>query len=120
MKIGKDAHGYKASYYLEHIEVAKAFTPRRNLFCNQVHHLDMDTTNNVADNLIWVTPREHVHIHKEGARGEFTMMLKVLDEEREFCRDNGIRFERKIDINLLTTKIKKYYESKSRTVSHGK
>lgn len=118
--IGSKNHGTINESHKIHVEVANAFVQPRNLFCTQVHHLDMDKTNNVANNLIWVTPSEHHYIHNQARRGEYTTMMQVLEEEREFCRENGIRFERKIDINLLTSKIKKYYESKSRTVSHGK
>lgn len=120
LRVGGDFNGRKAEYFTEHVEVAMAFVPVRNVFCTHVHHLDMDIYNKVSDNLIHLTPSEHRHIHLEARHGEYTTMMKVLEEEREFCRENGIRFERKIDINLLTTKIKKYYESKSRTVSHGK
>ncbi len=120
LRVGGDFNGRKAEYFTEHVEVAMAFVPVRNVFCTHVHHLDMDIYNKVADNLIHLTPYEHRHIHHEARRGEYTTMMQVLEEEREFCRENGIRFERKIDINLLTTKIKKYYESRTRTDSHSK
>ncbi len=113
-RIGSKNRGtINESHYI-HVQVANAFVQPRNLFCTIVHHLDMDNRNNVRDNLIWVTPSEHQRIHKEGARGEFTTMLKVLEEEREFCRENGIRFSRKININQLKSKINEYYSQKSK------
>ncbi len=115
--IGSKKRGGTNEFHQIHTEVANAFIQKRNIFCTEIHHLDMDKVNNSADNLIWLTRSEHQRIHKEGARGEFTTMLKVLNEEREFCRENGIRFSRNININQLKSKINQYYSQKSKAQS---
>ncbi len=116
LRAGDHHNGCKPDLYFEHIEVANAFVPKRNIFCTNIHHLDMDKNNNDADNLIWLTPSEHHYIHNQARRGEYTTMIKVLEEEREFCRENGIRFSRKININQLKSKINEYYSQKSKAV----
>ena len=40
----------------------------------EVHHKDVNSLNNRADNLIWLTPEEHREIHKQ---------LKAEQKERE-------------------------------------
>lgn len=44
--------------------VAKAFLPNPDSK-PQVHHIDGNSLNNCADNLMWVTLEEHKQIHRE-------------------------------------------------------
>ena len=55
--------GVKHQLLYIHRMVAGQFCQARDLFCDQVDHLDGDPTNNRADNLEWVTQSENVRRH---------------------------------------------------------
>lgn len=48
---------------LVHRLVAAAFLMQPHNIDMQIHHKDFDNTNNKADNLQWLTPKEHKEIH---------------------------------------------------------
>lgn len=48
---------------LVHRLVAAAFLLQPHNIDMQIHHKDFDNTNNKADNLQWLTPKEHKEIH---------------------------------------------------------
>lgn len=50
-----------------HRLVAKAFIPNPYNKA-EVHHIDLNRTNNAASNLMWVTTQEHRKLHAELAR----------------------------------------------------
>lgn len=58
---GKDGvfHGYKL-----HRIISEAFCPNP-LNKKIIHHIDGDSLNNKADNLMWVTFPEHMSLHRE-------------------------------------------------------
>ena len=47
-----------------HRVVAEAFCVREKETYNDVHHIDGDTSNNAASNLMWVDEIEHIRAHK--------------------------------------------------------
>jgi len=59
-------YGIKRRSFVIHLLVAEAFCvkPKTNekLF---VHHIDCDRSNNKASNLLWVTKKQHLEIHKK-------------------------------------------------------
>jgi hypothetical protein len=75
----KNASGYlrvnlyvnnKYIFVLTHVLVAKAFIPNPENF-EQVNHKDMDRSNNIVDNLEWVSRRENMlHSYKHPKRGK--------------------------------------------------
>ena len=48
---------------LIHRLVAAAFLEPPQNIDMQIHHKDFDSTNNKADNLIWLNPQQHKQIH---------------------------------------------------------
>lgn len=48
-----------------HRIVAAAFLEQPQSINFQLHHKDLDRLNNSADNLIWVSPKDHFKIHRE-------------------------------------------------------
>ena len=60
----------KVAHHIKvHRLVAKAFLPNPDNK-PQVHHIDGDSLNNHADNLMWVTHEEHLAIHARMKGGE--------------------------------------------------
>lgn len=59
----------KLTRYRLHRLVALLFIPNLSEK-DEVHHIDCDTLNNRADNLMWVTSKEHRDIHRAIKRGD--------------------------------------------------
>ena len=66
-----NCHGYyqlgltiynRTTIVCAHILVAKAFLPHTDSQ-TEIHHIDGISTNNRADNLVWVSPLEHRNYH---------------------------------------------------------
>lgn len=53
-------HNHTRKGFAIHTLVAKTFIQGETQECNQVNHIDGDTTNNHVENLEWVTPKENV------------------------------------------------------------
>lgn len=58
------------NYALIHRIVAEHFLPLPNGLDYQIHHKDFNTLNNCADNLIFLTRKEHIEIHRKRGRKE--------------------------------------------------
>ena len=56
-------NGSECKRYKIHRLVAMLFIPNSEQKA-EVHHIDCNSLNNRADNLMWVTPKEHSEIHK--------------------------------------------------------
>ena len=52
----------------EHRAKMTRISPRDNANELVIHHIDGDKGNNNIDNLAWMTPREHLQLHKKGVR----------------------------------------------------
>lgn len=58
-----------------------------------VHHIDGDPTNNRSDNLVWLTPQEHMEIHKaitvEMCNPDTMEVIKTFPSANEAARITG-------------------------------
>lgn len=59
----KDSNGKRV---LEHRAILHMVDPRENEQELHVHHIDGDKSNNNPSNLKWMTPSEHMKLHKTG------------------------------------------------------
>lgn len=57
-----------------HRVVAEAFCVREKETYNDVHHIDGDTSNNAASNLMWVDEIEHIRAHKSKAVEQYDLI----------------------------------------------
>lgn len=98
LKAYKNAHGYMQLNYrgigatvnpMVHRVVASAFYPEAD-FSLFVDHKDFDKTNNHAENLEWVTPKENTRRANVGGRlhkGEQAKMSRLKEDDiLEICR----------------------------------
>lgn len=54
-----------------HRLVAQCFLEQPKDIDDQLHHIDFNSKNNKANNLVWLSPAEHQKIHNEAqAKGE--------------------------------------------------
>jgi hypothetical protein len=91
-QVGLTQHGY-VKWHAVHKLVAEAFIGPKPTARHQVNHKDSDKTNNVPDNLEWVTPREHTNhtrslpghsgVGSENGRAKLTEQ-QVLDIRRVY------------------------------------
>ena len=63
---------------------------------NQIHHLDGDPTNNSAENLVWLTPQEHMELHKamivEMCNPDTMEVIQTFPSVKEAARITGFNF----------------------------
>lgn len=73
LKFDDNGNGYKFVFLYKnnirekvyiHRVVAEAFCIKENETYNEIHHIDGDTSNNAASNLMWVDEIEHIRAHK--------------------------------------------------------
>lgn len=73
LKLDDNGNGYKFVFLYKnnvrekvyiHRVVAEAFCVKEDESYNEIHHIDGDTSNNAASNLIWVDEIEHIRAHK--------------------------------------------------------
>lgn len=79
---------------LRHIVIAKMFilNPENK---SEVHHIDGNTANNRVSNLMWVTHKEHMDIHKE----KHPIEMCTMDWQHEAYFDSISEASRKTKIN---------------------
>lgn len=66
-----------------HRVVAEAFCVREKETYNEVHHIDGDTSNNAASNLMWVDEIEHIRAHKSKPVEQYDLISGKTIEEYE-------------------------------------
>ena len=98
--VGLHKCGTQKTYRLHRL-VAQAFIPNPDNL-PEVDHIDGDKTNNRADNLRWVTPKQNVHYMIESGRynGRVDEMLSpdvrknlMPKLRKRVIRDDGVEFE---------------------------
>ena len=57
-----------------HRVVAEAFCVKEDESYNEVHHIDGDTSNNAANNLMWMDEAEHIRAHKSKAVEQYDLI----------------------------------------------
>ncbi len=70
-KIRKDGYAYVASKFLIHRMVGTCWLPRPNK-AREIHHINEVKAENHADNLMWVSHKEHIGDHHDFGRYERT------------------------------------------------
>jgi len=68
-RVSPHQHGPYLAYgrqRLAHRMVAKCWLPKPNERARHIHHINGIKTDNRAENLMWVTPQEHMGDHHEG------------------------------------------------------
>lgn len=61
-KIKITQYNITANRFVHRLVASKWLPPPKNIDCI-IHHIDQNSLNNTADNLLWVTPAEHNEIH---------------------------------------------------------
>lgn len=87
--------GFPNVTVLNHRLVATAFHPNPNNL-PFVHHIDHDKTNNAADNLRWVTPKENAEEFQKHPEAKFRRKNRIEKQKREKFTDDQIRWMRKL------------------------
>lgn len=87
LSLGKTTSGHMQATLLKngvakhigiHQLVAEAFIPNPN-GCDIVHHIDHDTSNNIVENLVWMTKEEHDAMHVDERK--ITVFQYTIDDK---------------------------------------
>ena len=92
LKLDDNGNGYKfvllqkdrkrEKVYVHRV-VAEAFCVKEKETYNDVHHIDGDTSNNAASNLMWVDEIEHIRAHKSKPVEQYDLITGKTIEEYE-------------------------------------
>ena len=104
LKLDDNGNGYKfvllqkdrkrEKVYVHRV-VAEAFCVKEKETYNDVHHIDGDTSNNAASNLMWVDEIEHIRAHKSKVVEKYDLIsgktIEEYESETVACAETGIQ-----------------------------
>ena len=103
LKLDDNGNGYKFVFLYKnnirekiyiHRVVAEAFCIKENENYNEIHHIDGDTSNNAASNLMWIDEIEHIRAHKSKPVEQYDLLsgktIAEYESQTEAFKATGI------------------------------